>query len=116
MIVDVMKHAHYKRRPRYEVSFLVCAMFLIICVFITAVGHSTFQVALPVGRSLVDFADYFVALRAVKRVIISLSEAASRLVGITLAVMRLVGNFVAVIGGGAAVILGTGYFPLRISS
>ena len=23
MIVDVMKHAHYKRRPRYEVSFLV---------------------------------------------------------------------------------------------
>ena len=75
MIVDVMKHAHYKRRPRYEVSFLVCAMFLIICVFLTAAGHSTFQVALPVGRSLVDFADYFVALRAVKRVIITLSEA-----------------------------------------
>ena len=40
----------------------------------------------------------------VKRVTISLSEAASRLVGITLAVMRLVGNFVAVIGGCAAVI------------
>ena len=38
-----------------------------------------------------------------KRVTISLSEASPRLIGITLAVMRLVGNFVAVIGGCAAV-------------
>ena len=44
--------------------------------------------------------------------IISLSEAASRLVGITLAVMRLVGNFVAVSGGCAAVI-GDGLFSFK---
>ena len=47
---------------------------------------------------------FFVVVGDDKRVTISLSEAASRLVGITLAVMRLVGNFVAVIGGGAAAI------------
>ena len=44
--------------------------------------------------------------------IISLSEAASRLVGITLAVMRLYGNFVAVSGGCAAVI-GDGLFSFK---
>ena len=46
---------------------------------------------------------FFVVVGDDKRVIISIFEAALRLVGITLTVMRLYGNFVAVIGGCAAV-------------
>ena len=54
---------------------------------LATLGHSTFQVVL------------LRRLRVIKRVIISLSEASLRLRGITLAVMRLYGNFVAVSGG-----------------
>ena len=50
------------------------------------------------------FYGFFLWWCEVKRVIISLSEASLRLIGITLAVMRLYGNFAAVIGGGAAAI------------
>ena len=70
---------------------------------LASLGHSTFQVVLRWGF-YTDFADFFVWWCEVKRVIISLSEASLRLIGITLAVMRLYGNFAAVIGGGAAAI------------
>ena len=65
---------------------------------LASLGHSTFQVVLRWGF-YTDFADFFVWWCEVKRVIISLSEASLRLIGITLAVMRLYGNFVAVSGG-----------------
>ena len=70
---------------------------------LASLGHSTFQVVLRWGFHT-DFTDFFCVVGDDKRVIISLSEVAPRLVGITLSVMRLVGNFVAVIGGGAAAI------------